>query len=328
MRLLVTGAAGFVGSHLCEVLLRDGHEVVGLDAFVPYYPRSVKESNLAELEHEERFRFVEHDLRTDELRRDLEGVDTVVHSAAMPGLARSWSDIEMYSSCNVVGTARLIDACRLAAVQRFVHLSTSSVYGATAEGDEAMPLRPASPYGVTKLAAEHLVQAHHRQFDLPAMILRLFSIYGPRQRPDMGYHIFSEALLADAPIMLYGDGSQTRSNTYIDDCVRGIVLAVANGQVGEVYNIGGGEVISVLEAIELLSAAAGVQPQIVRTDPRPGDQQATCANCAKAAAHLGYEACISPAEGLLKQFEWHRDRRKHCTGDTDRARPVPMITAR
>ncbi|HEY5874432.1 MAG TPA: NAD-dependent epimerase/dehydratase family protein [Ilumatobacteraceae bacterium] len=308
MRALVTGAAGFIGSHLCEALARDGHDVVGLDAFIPYYRRAVKEANLSAA-GDDRFVFVEADLRTDDLRPHLERVDAVVHLAAMPGLARSWTDIELYSSCNVVATARLVEACRLAGVGRFVQVSTSSVYGSDAMGDEAMPLRPASPYGVTKLAAEHLVLANVEQFDFPALILRYFSIYGPRQRPDMGYHIFSEALLDDAPIVLFGDGSQTRSNTYIDDCVQGTVLALANGRLGEAYNIGGGAVVSVLEAIEVLAAEAGVRPRIVHTDPRPGDQRATRANCDKAADHFGYRALVAPAEGLARQFAWHRERR-------------------
>ena len=309
MRTLVTGAAGFIGSHLCEALVREGHDVVGVDAFIPYYARSVKQSNLAGPAAHERFAFIEADLRTDDLTPHLEGVEAVVHLAAMPGLARSWIDIELYSSCNVVGTARLVDACRHAGVDRFVHISTSSVYGSDAVGDEAMPLRPASPYGVTKLAAEHLVLANVGQFDFPALILRYFSIYGPRQRPDMGYHIFSEALLDDAPIKLFGDGSQTRSNTFIDDCVSGTVLALEKGRLGEAYNIGGGAVVSVLEAIELLAAEAGVRPRIVHTDPRPGDQRATRAICDKAAEHFGYQALVAPAEGLARQFAWHRDRR-------------------
>jgi len=162
---------------------------------------------------------------------------------------------------------------------------------------------------VTKLAAEHLVLANIAQFDFPALILRYFSIYGPRQRPDMGYHIFSEALLDDVPIKLFGDGSQTRSNTYIDDCVSGTVLALGHGRLGEVYNIGGGAVVSVLEAIGLLAAAAGARPRIVHADPRPGDQQATQANCNKAAEHFGYRALVSPSVGLVRQFSWHRDRR-------------------
>jgi len=309
VRALVTGAAGFVGSHLCEALVRDGHDVVGVDSFVPYYDRAVKESNLTSLREEPHFSMVELDLRTDDLSAHLEGVDRVVHAAAMPGLARSWTDIELYSSCNVVGTARLVDACRRAGVERFVHISTSSVYGADAVGDETLPLRPVSPYGVTKLAAEHLVNANLLQFDFPAVILRYFSIYGPRQRPDMGYHIFCEALLDDQPITVFGDGSQTRSNTYIDDCVRGTVLALQHGRVGETYNIGGGDVVSVIDAIEILGDAAGVRPRVVHTDRRPGDQRATQADCSRAAEHFSYHPEVAPPEGLATQLAWHRERR-------------------
>lgn len=314
MKTLVTGAAGFVGSHLCEALINEGHDVIGIDAFIPYYPRAAKESNLAGLRDAQRFVFVEADLRTDNLLPYLDSVDAVVHLAAMPGLARSWTDIESYSSCNIVATAHLVDACRVAGIGRFVHISTSSVYGSDAIGDETMPLRPASPYGVTKLAAEHLVRANIDQFDFPALILRYFSIYGPRQRPDMGYHIFSEALLDDAPIKLFGDGSQTRSNTYIDDCVRGTVQALEHGRLGEAYNIGGGDVVSVLEAIGLLAEAAGVRPRLVHIEPRAGDQRATRAVCTKAAEHFGYRACVSPADGLARQFAWHRARRESGSG--------------
>jgi nucleoside-diphosphate-sugar epimerase len=309
MRVLVTGAAGFVGSTLCEALVRAGNDVIGLDSFVPYYDRVVKETNLAGLSTMENFRFVESDLRTDDLVSHLETIDAVVHLAAMPGLSRSWTDIELYSSCNVVGTARIVDASRSVGVGRFVHISTSSVYGADAVGDETMPLAPASPYGVTKLAAEHLVLANIRQFDFPALILRYFSIYGPRQRPDMGYHIFCEALLDDAPITVYGDGMQTRSNTYIDDCVSGTILALEAGRLGEAYNLGGGEIVSVIDALDILESASGVRPRLVRGDPRPGDQRATRAVCDKAADHFGYRALVAPADGLKRQFEWHRSRR-------------------
>jgi len=309
VRALVTGAAGFVGSHLCEALVRDGHQVVGVDAFVPYYGRNIKESNIAALREEERFSLIELDLRTDDIGPHLDGVDRVVHAAAMPGLARSWTDIELYSSCNLVGTARLVDACRRADIDRFVHISTSSVYGTDAVGDETLALQPVSPYGVTKLAAEHLVRANIALFDFPALILRYFSIYGPRQRPEMGYHLFCEALLDDDTITIFGDGSQTRSNTYIDDCVRGTVLALEHGRTGETYNIGGGAVVSVIEDIGILGEVAGVRPHVIHTDRRPGDQRATQADCAKAADHFGYLPTVAPREGLARQFAWHHELR-------------------
>ncbi len=314
MRVLVTGAAGFVGSHLSEALVAAGHDVVGLDAFVTYYPRPFKEENLAGLRRNSRFRFVEADLRTADLGPVLEGVDAVVHEAAMPGLPRSWSDFDLYVGCNLIAVERLLAAVRTSAVRRFLQISTSSVYGSEAVGDEHMTTRPVSPYGVTKLAAEHLVLAHVQTFGLPAVIVRYFSIYGPRQRPDMAYHRFIEALLDDAPITLYGDGLQTRSNTYVDDCVAGTIAALEHGTVGEIYNLGGGQVISMLEAIETLGEILGVAPQIERQPARPGDQRHTAADVSKARAAFGFEPRVLPREGLARQAAWQRQRRERSVG--------------
>jgi nucleoside-diphosphate-sugar epimerase len=306
MRVLVTGAAGFVGSHVCEMALADGHEVVGVDAFIPYYPRCVKERNLDELRTHPRFTLHELDLRTGDLSAVLDGVTHVVHEAAMPGLPRSWSDFELYMTCNLLGTQRLLEAARAATVERFLHISTSSVYGSEAVGDETMPTRPTSPYGVTKLAAEHLVLAWVRAFDFPATIVRYFSIYGPRQRPDMAYNIFTRALLAGQPITVFGDGEQTRSNTYISDCARGTLQALADGAPGEIYNIGGGAIVTLNRAIEIIADAAGVTPRIERGAPRLGDQRHTAADTSKARAAFGYEPGVLPEEGLRRQVDWQR----------------------
>jgi nucleoside-diphosphate-sugar epimerase len=306
MRLLVTGAAGFVGSHVCEQALADGHEVVGVDAFIPYYPRDIKERNLAALRAYPRFTLHELDLRSGDLTAALDGVTHVVHEAAMPGLPRSWSDFELYMTCNLLGTQRLLEAARAAAIQRFLHVSTSSVYGSEAVGDETMPTRPTSPYGVTKLAAEQLVLAWTRAFDFPATIVRYFSIYGPRQRPDMAYNVFTRAMLTGAPITVFGDGEQTRSNTFISDCVRGTLQALSGGAPGEVYNIGGGAVVTLNRAIEIIAKAAGVTPRIERGAPRLGDQRHTAADTSKARAAFGYEPHVLPEEGLRRQVEWQR----------------------
>ena len=305
MRILVTGAAGFVGSHLCEHLLAEGHEVVGLDAFIESYPRAIKERNLAGMGSHPRFTFHELDLRTDRLEPSLEGVEAVVNEAAMAGLSRSWSEMELYTGCNLLAVRRLVDACRAQGVRRFLQISTSSVYGVEAAGDESILTRPVSPYGVTKLAAEHLVLAYVDAFGFPAAILRYFSIYGPRQRPDMAYHIFIEALRAGRPITVYGDGRQSRSNTFVTDCVRGTVQALGGAETGEVYNIGGGEVITLAEAIEITADALGVRP-VVRHEPaRPGDQRHTRADTTKARLAFGYRPAVSPREGLRVQVDWH-----------------------
>ena len=195
--ILVTGAAGFVGSHLSELLLANGHNVVGIDAFIPYYPRALKENNLAGLRANPNFTLHELDLRTDDLSPALEGVDAVVHLAAQAGLVRSWDEFDSYMTCNVQATQRLLEAEVAAGVTASSHGSTSSVYGRFATGDEAAALAPVSPYGITKLAAENLCWAYAQKDELPVTVLRLYSVYGPRQRPDMGYNIFIRKILDD-----------------------------------------------------------------------------------------------------------------------------------
>ncbi|MEO6577402.1 MAG: NAD-dependent epimerase/dehydratase family protein [Candidatus Limnocylindria bacterium] len=304
MRILVTGAAGFVGSHLAEQLIADGHEVIGLDAFTDYYPRPIKERNLAGLLRWPRFRFHEIDLRTDDLEPVLDGVDAVVNQAAMAGLMRSWTDFESYVSCNVLGLERLIASSRGAGVRRFIQISTSSVYGADAVGDEDVPTRPVSPYGVTKLAAEKLVLAHVAVHGFPAAILRYFSIYGPRQRPDMAYNIFTEALIDGRPIVVFGDGLQSRSNTFISDAVAGTVSAIECAEVGGVYNIGGGQEITLLDAIEIIADELATTPRIRHEAARPGDQRRTWADVGRARRELDYVPGVAPAEGLRAQVRW------------------------
>lgn len=309
MRIVVTGAAGFIGSTLAEALVAAGHDVIGLDAFIDYYPRPMKEANLVGLASTPGFRFAELDLRTAELGPWLEGADAVIHEAAMAGLMRSWTDLDLYASCNILATNRLIEAAQRAKVRRFVLASTSSVYGSEAVGDEDRPLEPSSPYGITKLAAEKLVLAHAASSGFPGTIIRYFSIYGPRQRPDMAYHKFIEATLDRAPITVFGDGLQSRSNTYIDDAVRGTILAVERGETGGIYNIGGGLTITLNEAIELIAGHLGVEPVIERAPARPGDQRHTSADIGRAKAVLGYEPTVQPSDGLARQVAWHVARR-------------------
>lgn len=309
MKVLVTGAAGFIGSHLSEALIDRGHEVRGLDGFIESYPRSVKEANLAAARARPAFEFVEADLRTAPLEPLVEGVDAVVHLAAMAGLSRSWTDFRLYQDCNLLAVQRLCDAVVRSGVQRLVHVSTSSVYGTEAVGDESMPLRPVSPYGVTKLAAEQLVAAYGESFGLPWLVLRYFSIFGPRQRPDMGYHLMIEAMLDGRPITVFGDGRQSRSNTYIDDCVAGTIGALEGGQDGGVYNIGGGDEIDVLAVIEALEETLGTTADVRSGPPRPGDQRRTMADCSRAARDFGFRPRVSAREGLRRQVTWHRERR-------------------
>jgi nucleoside-diphosphate-sugar epimerase len=309
MRVVVTGAAGFIGSHLCEHLLGAGHDVVGIDCFTDYYARELKERNLDAARSHPCFTFQELDLRWAELDPVLDGADAIVNEAAMPGLVRSWQDFDAYQSCNLGALHRVIEASQRCGVGRFVQASTSSVYGANAVGDEMQPTRPVSPYGVTKLAAEHLLLAHHLSQGLPAVILRYFSIYGPRQRPDMAYRIFCERLLANEPIVVYGDGLQTRGNTYVSDCVAATERALARGSEGAVYNVGGGEELALLTAVRLLAEALGVEPVVEHRPARLGDQRHTMADCSRAAHDLGWVPAVSAADGLAAEASWVRAQR-------------------
>jgi nucleoside-diphosphate-sugar epimerase len=306
MKCLVTGAAGFIGSHLCENLLRRGHEVVGVDAFIPYYPRSCKEANLAGLLGQPGFRFHELDLRFDDLDSVLDGVEVVFHLAAMPGLVRSWTDLDLYQSCNLAATGRLLDAVRqLPGLHRFILASTSSVYGRHASGDETLPPRPVSPYGVTKLAAEHLCRAHAEEYGLPLVVLRYFSVYGPRQRPDMGYFRFIDALLHGGPVTVTGDGMQVRGNTYISDCVDATVAALQAPR-GELYNVGGGQTASVWDVLARLQSILSVEAVVHREPARPGDQRITGADTSRLLSHLGWQPRVGLDEGLAQQVAWQR----------------------
>ena len=306
MKCLVTGAAGFIGSHLCEELLLRGHSVVGVDAFIPYYPRPLKDANLAGLLHQPRFRFHELDLRCHDLAEACEGVEVVFHLAAMPGLVRSWVDFDLYQSCNLAATHRLLEATRgMPLLHRFVYGSTSSVYGRYASGDETMPVRPISPYGVTKLAAENLCRAHAEEHGLPLVVLRYFSVYGPRQRPDMGYHRFIDAMLQGQAVTVNGDGLQVRGNTYISDCVAATIASL-EAPVGEMYNVGGGETANVWEILSRLESLIGSRAIIRREPARLGDQRITGADTGKLFRHLGWQPRIHLDEGLSRQIAWRR----------------------
>lgn len=307
-RCMVTGAAGFVGSHLCEALTARGIDVVGVDCFIPYYPREVKEANLEALRRNPRFQFHEIDLRSGDVRRLVDGCEVVFHLAAMPGLMRSWSDFSLYNTCNCDATLRLLEAAREVKLPQFIHISTSSVYGKEAtQGEDARPT-PFSPYGITKLAAENLCRAFEANFGLPITILRYFSVYGPRQRPDMAYNILIRNLLTDQPFTMYGDGEQTRSNTFVSDCVKATMLAADRREaaLGQVFNVGGGEIVSLNEVIRRLEQLIGRRARIERKPPRPGDQKHTAANIERARTILGYQPATPVTEGLQAQVAWQK----------------------
>ncbi|MCB9139667.1 MAG: NAD-dependent epimerase/dehydratase family protein [Caldilineaceae bacterium] len=306
--VVVTGAAGFIGSHLAERLAAAGHEVRGIDAFIPYYPRALKEQNLTALAEKPNFSLYELDLRTDDLSEPLDGADTVIHLAAQAGLVRSWDEFDSYMTCNIQATQRLLEAAVNADVKHHIHASTSSIYGRFATGDETSPAAPVSPYGITKLAAENLCWAYAQKDALPVTVLRLFSVYGPRQRPDMGYNIFIRKILNDELITIDGDGSDSRSNTFVLDCVDGIMRAMEQPEVsmGETYNIGGGQEVNVLQVLDILADLTGKTPNTTHGPKRPGDQRRTVADIAKARVQLGYNPQTTVREGLAAQLAWQR----------------------
>ena len=307
MKCVVTGCAGFIGSHLAERLLKDGHTVVGVDCFTDYYPRVIKESNFAGFRDHPQFQFHDRDLANGDLGDIVEGANYIFHLAAMPGLTRSWIDFDTYARCNLTATHRLLEAVKgSATLKKFVYASTSSVYGKYASGDEALPTKPSSPYGITKLAGEQLARVYLDEFDVPTAVLRFFSVYGPRQRPDMGYHLFIKWILEGTPIKLTGDGLQVRGNTYVGDCVDAVIQTGLKAMPGETFNLGGGEITTIIDVIRTIERLAGKPAKIERHPPRKGDQLATGADVTKLWRHLGWKPGTGLEAGLAKQIEWQR----------------------
>lgn len=312
MKVVVTGVAGFIGSTLAESLLRDGHEVTGIDAFVDYYPRAVKERNLAPSRAHPGFRFVEGAVQDLDLRPLLEDARTVYHLAAQAGVRASWGrEFTLYANHNVLATQRLLEAAVEAGTPRVVFASSSSVYGDSRE----MPLResavchPMSPYGVTKLAAEHLGNLYERNHGLPVVSLRYFTVYGPRQRPDMAFHRFLKAARDGEPIRVYGDGGQTRDFTYIEDIVAATRAAADSGRPGCVYNVGGGERVSVNQVLEMVEQVTGRKPQAVREAAQKGDVRDTSADTSAARRDLNFRSTVPLREGLAREWAWIREAR-------------------
>jgi len=309
VKAFVTGAAGFIGSTLVETLLEAGHEVVGIDCFLDYYPREAKETNLARIRSNARFRFVEESLVDADLASLTSGMDWVFHQAAQAGVRSSWGeDFRIYSDNNVYATQRLLEACRGGSLSKFVYASSSSIYGDTNDlpmRESSIP-KPVSPYGVSKLAAEHLVWLYSKNFDLPTVSLRYFTVYGPRQRPDMAFHRFINSVLDDVPIVLYGDGEQSRDFTFVADIVAANIAAAAADARGTVYNLGGGSRTTVNEVIATIGELIGREPRVDRREMQKGDVRHTAADTSAARREIGFAPKVTLAEGLARQVEWHR----------------------
>jgi UDP-glucuronate 4-epimerase len=311
MKALVTGCAGFVGSHLTESLLDDGHDVIGVDVFLDNYARATKLENLERARDFDSFQLVPVDLSRAELAPLLEDCDVVFHLAAEPGVRTSWgARFESYERNNVLATQRVLEAVKAWPEKRVVFASSSSIYG-DAERlptvEETLP-KPFSPYGVTKLAAEHLCTLYHGNFGVSAVSLRYFSVYGPRQRPDMAFHRFCRAALHGDSLTVFGDGGQTRDFTFVDDVVAATrAAAVSPAAPGHVYNVGGGSRVSVNEALGLVSSFSGRPLDVTYRPAEQGDVRDTGAEISRARRELGYSPGTSVEEGLRAEFEWMQE---------------------
>jgi UDP-glucuronate 4-epimerase len=311
MQALVTGCAGFIGSHLTEALLGDGENVIGVDCFNNNYGRQEKLRNLERATDWDGFEFVPIDLSRGDLFDLVAECDTVFHLAAEPGVRPSWGQrFEQYLRNNVLATQHLLEAARTVPGNRFVYASSSSVYGQAERfptREDATP-RPFSPYGVTKLSGEHLCELYHGNYGVETTSLRLFSVYGPRQRPDMAFNIFSRAILEGEPITVFGDGKQTRDFTYVADVVKAIRLAAGEpAAIGRTLNVGGGSQVSLAEALALLAEQGGVKPQVTHRERQHGDVRDTRADTTQIAITLGFAPDTPLAIGLAAELEWMRN---------------------
>jgi UDP-glucose 4-epimerase len=309
MKVVVTGVAGFIGSHVAESLAADGHEVTGVDCFTDYYPRPVKEANLERLRDCAGFRLVEERLQDADLARLLDGAGQVYHLAAQAGVRASWGrEFSLYTDHNVLATQRLLEAAVAAGRPTVVYASSSSVYGEAPELPfrEDGPCQPVSPYGVTKLAAEHLAVLYHRNHGLPTVSLRFFTVYGPRQRPDMAFHRFLKAARDGGELPVFGDGTQTRDFTYVADIVAAVRKAALSGRPGTVYNVGGGERQALNEVLRLIETVTARPLRIRRQEKQKGDMRDTFADTAAARRDLGFRSTVTLAEGLAREWDWIR----------------------
>lgn len=306
---VVTGAAGFIGSHLAETLLSRGDRVIGVDHLNDYYDPLLKRKNLAHLTHHPSFHLIEADIQQVDWSTLLVGVDVVYHQAAQAGVRASWgSGFSIYTERNITATQRLLEAAKEAKqLKRLVFASSSSVYGdaETLPTHELICPKPVSPYGITKLAAEQLCLLYQRNFGVPTTVLRYFTVYGPRQRPDMAFHKFFKAALEGGSIAVYGDGQQTRDFTFVSDAVAAnLAAAETPGAIGEVFNIGGGSRVALTEILATIEQLVGEPLRRDMMKAAIGDARHTAADVSKAQSILGYSPQVALPEGLAKEWGW------------------------
>ncbi|HYC24063.1 MAG TPA: NAD-dependent epimerase/dehydratase family protein [Candidatus Bathyarchaeia archaeon] len=308
MHALVTGVAGFIGSHVAEALIARGDRVTGVDCFLDYYPRAVKERNLAGLRAAKQFAMVEADLASAPLEPLVGPVDAVLHLAAQAGVRASWGrDFKVYADSNVLATQRLLEACA-PGKKRLVYSSSSSIYGDAPDlptVESTLP-QPISPYGVTKLAGEHLCRLYTHSAAVPTIALRYFTVYGPRQRPDMAFHRFVRAQLTGEEITVYDDGEQTRDFTFVGDAVQANLLALERGTPGAAYNIGGGSRVTLKQVLALIAEISGRPPRVRHAERQRGDVRDTHASTERARRELGWSPRTAIAQGLAAETEWLR----------------------
>lgn len=312
MIFVVTGAAGFIGSQVAEALLEQGHQVRGIDCFTDYYARSLKEKNLELARGQAGFSFVDQDIMATDLRALLDGAQAVIHLAAQAGVRRSWgANFQIYTHNNLLTTQALLETIKeLGGGCRMVYASSSSVYGDSRDlpSRETSVCWPVSPYGVTKLAAEHLCSLYHRNFGLDTVSLRYFTVYGPRQRPDMAFHRFVRAMIEDTEIRLYGDGGQSRDFTFVADIVQATVAAaLVPAARGRIFNVGGGARVSVNQVLAMLEDILGAKARVNRLEVAKGDVRDTHADTSGARSMLGYDPQFDLAKGLAAEAQWVRE---------------------
>jgi len=306
---IVTGVAGFIGSNLAQKLLEQGDQVIGIDQFNDYYDPSLKRKNAHILAKYPEFKLIEADIQALDWRQLLQGVEVLFHQAAQAGVRASWGDgFRQYTERNINATQIILEAAKeTPSLQRMVFASTSSVYGnaETMPTPETLCPQPVSPYGITKLAAERLCWLYHQNFNVPVTALRYFTVYGPRQRPDMAFHKFFQAAIAGKPIGIYGDGKQTRDFTFISDAVAAnLAAAVVPEALGEVFNIGGGSRVVLLDVLDTMEKVIGKPIERLHQGLARGDARHTAADVTKARTILGYNPQVFLAEGLAQEWQW------------------------
>ncbi|RCW62242.1 MULTISPECIES: NAD-dependent epimerase/dehydratase family protein [Halanaerobium] len=308
MKHLITGSAGFIGSNLAKKLLAEGEEVIGIDCFTDYYARELKENNIKEILNNPNYTFLEKDLLKTDLKELIKDVDYIYHQAAQAGVRSSWGeDFEIYNQNNILLTQKLLEAAKESRqLKKFVYASSSSVYGDTDQipMTEKQRLQPVSPYGVSKLAGENLCYLYYKNFNVPTVSLRYFTVFGEGQRPDMAFHIFIKAFLQGEIINVFGDGEQSRNFTYVGDIARANILAAQNSPAGEIINVGGTNTVKLNQSLELMKQIIGSDTKIIYSKKVKGDVKHTAADISKADQLLGYSPEVTFKEALEREVNW------------------------